>query len=102
MTVHFFDGNYEWAKEKLPAFVCDSADVPIPPTAKKVKEIVNEKQKNLDDLEEMIEQIEINIHLLQKQMESESDLSLLQSIYSELEMLENEREQLYQQLDEVV
>ncbi|WP_223596607.1 ribosomal protection-like ABC-F family protein [Neobacillus bataviensis] len=100
--VHYFDGNYDWAKEKLPAFVCDSADVPIPPTAKKVKEIVNEKLKNLDDLEEMIEQIEMNIHLLQKLMELESDLSLLQSIYSELEMLENEREQLYQQLEEVV
>ncbi|MDN3018669.1 ABC-F type ribosomal protection protein [Neobacillus drentensis] len=101
-TVHFFDGNYDWAKEKLPAFVSNSAFVPNPPSLKKMKEIEHDKPKNLDDLEDMIEQIEINIHLLQRQMESESDLSLLQSIYSELEMLENEREQLYQQLDEVV
>lgn len=101
-TVHFFDGNYDWAKEKLHSFVSESVADIDPSPAKKVKEKVKVKPQNLDVIEEMIEQIEMDIHLLQKQMESVSDVSLLQRIYSDLETLETERDQLYRQLDEVV
>ncbi|MGG3470955.1 ribosomal protection-like ABC-F family protein [Neobacillus pocheonensis] len=101
-TVHFFDGNYDWAKEKLPSFFSVSVEEIASPPVKKVKEKIEVKQQNFDVIEEMIEQIEMDIHLLQKQMESESDLTLLQRFYSELESLEKERDLLYRQLDDVV
>ncbi|MCL6571853.1 MAG: ABC-F type ribosomal protection protein [Bacillus sp. (in: Bacteria)] len=101
--IHFFDGNFDWAKGKL-----DSIDVlPVKLKSslitKKVKVKKGDKPQRTDVIEQEIEQIEAEIHMYKQQMvAAERDLELLQSIYYELEQLENKRNQLYSQLDEVV
>jgi ATP-binding cassette, subfamily F, member 3 len=104
-TVHFFDGNYDWAKEKLREFetkqVYKSPTITPKPLlqGKKGEEKVTEK---VEDIEERIEKIESELHQLKKMLEVERELDLLQKIYLEIENRENERDQLYTLLDEVV
>lgn len=104
-TVHFFDGNYDWAKEKLREFetkqVYKSPTITQKPLlpGKKGEEKVTEK---VEDIEERIEKIELELHQLKKMLEEERELDLLQKIYLEIENRENERDQLYTLLDEVV
>ena len=100
-VVHFFDGNYDWAKGKLEEIQFNKdASIRIqkinPPIVTKVKEQVQE-----DDIEQKIENIEKEINILKQKLEAESELELLQQIYHEIELWENERDQLYSQLDEV-
>jgi len=100
-VVHFFDGNYDWAKGKLEEIQFNQdASIRIqkinPPIVTKVKEQVQE-----DDIEQKIENIEKEINILKQKLEAESELELLQQIYHEIELWENERDQLYSQLDEV-
>ncbi|MFJ7730114.1 ribosomal protection-like ABC-F family protein [Neobacillus sp. NPDC097160] len=101
-AVHFFDGNYDWAKGKLEAIEVKQAanlgmNKIITPKVTKVVE-----QVRTEEIEEKIEQIETEIHILKQKLEAESELELLQKIYFEIELKENEREHLYSQLDEVV
>jgi ATP-binding cassette, subfamily F, member 3 len=56
----------------------------------------------LADIEQEIEELEVQIHLLKQRMETGLDLEMLQKQFTELERLETEREQLYKQLDDVV
>jgi len=101
-TVHFFDGNYDWAKGKLEAIEVKLESKPeinktIPPKVVKVEE-----QIRADDIEQKIEKIEMEIHILKQKLEEESELEILQKIHHEIEGRENERDLLYSQLDEVV
>ncbi|WP_026563659.1 ribosomal protection-like ABC-F family protein [Bacillus sp. UNC41MFS5] len=101
-TVYYFDGNYDWAKGKLeetieiiqperPALTKIS-----PPKASKVEEV------GATLIEEKIEQIEAEIQLLKQKLGDESELELLQKIYLELEERENNRDRLYQELEEII
>jgi ATP-binding cassette subfamily F protein 3 len=101
-SVHFFDGNYDWAKGKLAAIDALTDPVTPPPITKTVKVKQVEKPQRTDVIEEEIEKIEAEIHLLKQQMTTINNLELLQRIYSELEQMESKRNQLYSQLDEVV
>jgi ABC-type multidrug transport system ATPase subunit len=104
--IHFFDGNYDWAKEKLTIQTTIAEIVPEVAKTVKTKPKLNKKpEKNavqLENLEQKLEEIEAEIYLLKQQMESVIDLELLQKFYLELENKEKERDQLYSQLDEVV
>ncbi|MFB3166456.1 ribosomal protection-like ABC-F family protein [Neobacillus sp. 179-C4.2 HS] len=102
-TVYFFDGNYDWAKSKLSAV---KVDHPIR-TEKALLKKVEKPQTaavslTLADIEQKIEELEAQIHLLKQRMETGLDLEMLQKQFTELERLETEREQLYKQLDDVV
>jgi ATP-binding cassette, subfamily F, member 3 len=104
--IHFFDGNYDWAKEKLPTQTTSAVVVPEVSRAGKTKPKQEKKlEKNtvqLESLEQKLEEIEAEIYFLKQQMESVIDLELLQKCYLELEQKEKIRDQLYSQLDEVV
>lgn len=101
-TVHFFDGNYDWAKEKL-------SHMEIPTTAApSIHKVEIQKEKQLGKtinpvtaIEQKLERLEKEIYLLKQKMETVLDLEQLQVQYSELERMENERDELYIQLDEV-
>jgi len=100
-VVHFFDGNYDWAKGKLEEIkVNQDASPRIQklnlPIEKKVEE-----QVRVEDIEQKIEQIETEINILKQKLEAGSELEFLQKINHEIELKENERNQLYSQLDEV-
>ncbi|WML60265.1 ribosomal protection-like ABC-F family protein [Neobacillus sp. PS2-9] len=103
--IHFFDGNYNWAKEKLLEFETKQVykSPTITPKAPLQGKIGEEKDTlKVDDIEERIEKIESELHQLKKMLEEESELNSLQKIYLEIENKENERDQLYTLLDEVV
>ncbi|MGG3561126.1 ribosomal protection-like ABC-F family protein [Neobacillus rhizosphaerae] len=104
-SVHFFDGNYDWAKEKLREF--ETKQIYKTPTSTSKPSLQRTKGEEkyvmkVDDIEERIEKIESELHQLKKMLEEVSELELLQKIYLEIENREIERDQLYILLDEVV
>ncbi|WP_066061892.1 ribosomal protection-like ABC-F family protein [Neobacillus soli] len=101
-TVHYFDGNYDWAKGKLNVFEIKQAEKPALNKITPPKVTKENKLRKADDIEQKIEQLELDISNLKQRLETESELELLQRIYHEIELRENERDQLYSQLDEVV
>ncbi|MDQ1145594.1 ATP-binding cassette subfamily F protein 3 [Bacillus sp. SORGH_AS 510] len=103
-TIHFFDGNYDWAKEKLRELVekQGSTSISNQKASKQFIQPARQEKVKVDDIEERIEQIEFELHQLKRQLEEEIELDLLQKIYMDIESKENERDQLYSLLDEVV
>ncbi|MEH7276996.1 ATP-binding cassette domain-containing protein, partial [Neobacillus vireti] len=102
-TVHFFDGNYDWAKGKL-----STVKVIQPAEPKKIQQKKVEKPQaakapvQVEAIEQQLEELEAEIYSLKLQMESVLDIGMLQKYYAEIEVMEGERDQLYRQLDEVV
>jgi ABC-type multidrug transport system ATPase subunit len=102
-TVYFFDGNYDWAKGKLGAL-----KVVQPAVIEKIApKVVGKSQTaavpvRVVDIEQKLEELEYQIHLLKQKMDTGIDLEMLQKQFTELERLETEREHLYKQLDDVV
>jgi ATP-binding cassette, subfamily F, member 3 len=102
-TVHFFEGNYDWAREKLNVLKVGPVLRPYPKKMDTQKEKQSVKTQNqVIDIEEKLENIEEEILALKQIMETIMDLELLQHHYSELENMERERERLYSILDQVV
>ncbi|MFP5116346.1 ribosomal protection-like ABC-F family protein [Bacillaceae bacterium C204] len=101
-SVHFFDGNYDWAKGKLAETMeTKPMEKPLlikttPPKGTKVE------IDGADVLEEKIEQIEAEIQVLKQKLGEESQLELLQKIYHEIEQREYNRDGLYRQLEEII
>jgi len=101
-SVHFFDGNYDWAKGKLAETIetkpmeKPSLIKTTPPKGTKVE------IDGADVLEEKIEQIEAEIQDLKQRLGEESQLELLQKIYYEIEQRETNRDRLYRQLEEII
>lgn len=102
-TIHFFDGNYDWAKGKLSTVeVVQPAEPERMPQKKVEKPQATKVSVQVVDIEQKLEELESKIHSLNKKMESVMDIETLQKYYAELEGMEGERDQLYRQLDEVV
>ncbi len=101
-TVHFYDGNYDWAKEKLILKEIKPVEKSLPKNLIMPKVKNSKERVSTDSIEDKIEEIEMAIHSLKQQLEAESELELLQKIYQEIELRENQRESLYLQLDEIV
>ncbi|WHY84166.1 ABC-F type ribosomal protection protein [Neobacillus novalis] len=99
-TVHFFNGNYDWAKAKLNELEVKPIEQAVQTKIKpqKVKKV--EEDISLNKIEDKIEQIEAEIYKLKQQLEVENEWELLQKIYHEIELRESECEDLYLQLDE--
>lgn len=101
-TVHFFDGNYDWAKGKLDETIeIKQPEKPVS-TKTSVPNVSKVEEDGADMLEEKIEQIEAEIQLLKQKLGEESELELLQKIYRELELREINRDSLYRQLEEII
>jgi ATP-binding cassette, subfamily F, member 3 len=100
-TVHFFDGNYDWAKGKLTTV---STPEPSPFIAKPTQKVEKPKEVSIsvDEIEIKLEELESNIFSLKKKMETMMDVELLQKLYVELALLEEERDRWYKHLEEVV
>lgn len=101
-TVHFFDGNYDWAKGKLDETIeIKQPEKPVS-TKTSIPNVSKVEEDGADMLEEKIEQIEVEIQLLKQKLGEESELELLQKIYHELELREINRDRLYRQLEEII
>ncbi|MEH7158553.1 ribosomal protection-like ABC-F family protein [Neobacillus drentensis] len=100
--VHFFNGNYEWAKSKLDETrELKQSEKPVV-TKTPIPKVSRVEEDKSDELEERIEQIEAEILDLKQRLGEESELELLQKIYHELELREKRRDRLYQQLEEII
>jgi ATPase subunit of ABC transporter with duplicated ATPase domains len=102
-TVRFFDGNYDWAKRKLE----ETITIKLPPEKPELSKtslpkVLKVEKDEAGVLEEKIEEIEAEIQNLKQKLGVESELELLQKIYHELELRENSRDRLYQQLEEII
>ncbi|WP_080848913.1 ribosomal protection-like ABC-F family protein [Cytobacillus gottheilii] len=98
--VHGFDGNYQWAKQKM--FERTSRLQPGAEEKKKAApaRLRSPKQKDLQprDLEEVLEEVEKKISGLEERLAEVQDLELLQQLFAEKEKLEQQWEELYEQL----
>ncbi|MEH7254343.1 ABC-F type ribosomal protection protein [Neobacillus niacini] len=102
-TVHFFDGNYDWAKGKLSAVKVDQLEQKdAPKKVDKPKNVVVPVKAVAVDIEQKLEELEDQILSLKQQMEAELDLEKLQEQFTQLQQMEMVRESLYMQLDDVV
>ena len=100
-TVHFFDGNYDWAKGKLSAVKVDQPEPKeVPKKIDKPKAVI--VPVKAVDIEQKLEELEDKILSIKQQMETELDLEILQEHFAQLEQMEIERDSLYEQLDDVV
>ncbi len=104
--VHSFDGNYDWAKGKLQQ--SQSKNIPLQ-SVKKEKAIVQVKENkcsllksDLVQIENSIAEVEANLFSVEKRLNEQSDLALLQEFYIEKEKLEAVREALYFQLEQLI
>ncbi|MDR7240260.1 ribosomal protection-like ABC-F family protein [Neobacillus drentensis] len=102
-TVRFFDGNYDWAKRKLEETITIKQPPEKPVLSKKsLPKVSKVEEDEVGTLEVEIEEIEAEIQDLKQKLGIESELGLLQKIYHELELRENSRDRLYQQLEEII
>jgi ATPase subunit of ABC transporter with duplicated ATPase domains len=108
--LHYFDGGYSWAKEKLDeqrekeVIVEEVQLAPVPLAAKVLTKEPKEKnrQKQIEELERTLEQLEEKVAMLEAELNKERELNKLQEMYEEKEKLEKEREELYELLDDLI
>ena len=104
--VHFFDGNYDWAKGKLQQI--QQRIMPLQAVKKEresVKLKVSTSRKpnlGLEQLEISIAEVEENLYSIEKGLNQQKDLAALQNLYREKEKLEARREELYLQLEALI
>ncbi|UII56483.1 ABC-F type ribosomal protection protein [Cytobacillus spongiae] len=98
--VQVFDGNYDWAKAKR-----GEIHRKEPAPLKAVKELkpspIKEKKPShsFEKYEVLLESIEQKIYEMDEALKNEMELDTLQKIYSEKQRLEDERAELYQELE---
>ncbi|UCZ53076.1 ATP-binding cassette domain-containing protein [Bacillus shivajii] len=106
--MHFFKGNYDYARQKF----IEKKETSQPP-ADEEKNLKNEqknkgkrnpkkKQKTIIEVETDLERIETKIEELDRQLMQENDVETLQQWYEEKEALEKEREDLYSNLERLL
>ncbi|MBY0123712.1 ribosomal protection-like ABC-F family protein [Bacillus sp. S/N-304-OC-R1] len=99
-AVYGFDGNYDWAREKIK----NVQDIQLhPKVTEKMKSSPPLKEDNvhrkIDQLEEEIEKVEDRLSELDKQLNQESDLQKMQDLFHDMKQLEVRRNELYKQLE---
>ncbi|MBM7096240.1 ATP-binding cassette domain-containing protein [Bacillus sp. H-16] len=98
--LHFFNGDYEWAKQKL----AERKEKGEEPAKTKKKTAVPDKRKETassssDTIEKQLEECEAAIHQLETRLIEEESLEALQKLYDQKEKLEKKRTELYEQLE---
>jgi ATP-binding cassette, subfamily F, member 3 len=106
--LHFFNGGYSWAKAKLDeqrekeVLLKEVQAAPI--NAKMLPREPKGKshQKQIEELELTLEQLEEKVAKLEAELNMEKDLKNLQEMYEIKENLEKERETLYELLSDLI
>ncbi|MDM5227004.1 ABC-F type ribosomal protection protein [Cytobacillus sp. NJ13] len=102
--LHYYEGNYDWARKKMEEK--RKAEIEVPAVKKAKIAAVSPKKNNkglaLEELEYAIEQLETSLIKLETVLEKEMDLEKLQIAYQEKEELEKQREELYGKLDAIL
>ncbi|MGM0751987.1 MAG: ribosomal protection-like ABC-F family protein [Bacillota bacterium] len=98
--LHYFDGPYSWAKEKLPELV--PQEVPEAPVKKQAapKVVPKKPSRTMEEIEAELERVEEEIFAIEEKLLAQSDLDILQELYMEKEQKEKERDKMYQELED--
>lgn len=102
--LHYYEGNYDWARKKMEEKRKVEIEVPAVKKAKIAAVSPKKNNKGLapEELEYAIEQLETSLIKLGTVLEKEVDLEKLQIAYLEKEELEKQREELYGKLDAIL
>jgi ATP-binding cassette, subfamily F, member 3 len=102
--LHYYEGNYDWARKKMEEKRKAQIEVPAVKKAKIAAVSPKKNNKGLapEELEYAIEQLETSLIKLETVLEKEMDLEKLQMAYQEKEELEKQREELYGKLDAII
>ncbi|NMH70819.1 ABC-F family ATP-binding cassette domain-containing protein [Bacillus sp. RO3] len=96
-NLYFFNGPYSWAKEKLPAPKEMPAVVKKKGTVR--KEVSIKPDRKVEDIEMELERVEEEIYTIEEKLLTQTDLTILQELYEQKEQKENERDDMYQELE---
>lgn len=105
-TLHCYEGNYTWAKEKVEKRRAEAVQVrtenkkSTPTQQSQQKEPLKNKRRDNEVLEKEIVILEARIFELDNKLIEVQDLELLQQLYKEKEDLEWQWEKLCEQLDD--
>lgn len=102
-TVYRFEGNYDWAKEKMPETMSQTVEVST--QSKNEQKFVREQKtpprNNVKiELEKELQKLEEKIHQQDIELARTKDLAMLQRVYQEKEQLEMQWEQVFYQLSQ--
>lgn len=102
--LHYYEGDYDWARKKMEEKRKEEIVVPAVKKAKIAAVSPKKNNKGLapEELEYAIEQLETSLIKLEMVLEKEMDFEKLQIAYQEKEELEKQREELYGKLDAIL
>jgi ATPase subunit of ABC transporter with duplicated ATPase domains len=98
--LHHFTGNYSWARKKLDERKTqeEKRQEKVPPI--KMVEMKNtSNEKEIEKLEKQLEEAESILAELTIIMEQENSLEKLQSYFEQQKLMEEKRDEIYQQLE---
>ncbi|KKI89197.1 ABC transporter ATP-binding protein [Bacillus sp. SA1-12] len=100
--VHCFEGNYNWAKDKMVLKKSKAKQVTVEKDKNKLpamKKTIEEQNVKYEFAEKDLERVEQKISELERSLGEIQELEHLQQLYKEKEELERQWEELYEQLD---
>ncbi|TYS90222.1 ribosomal protection-like ABC-F family protein [Rossellomorea aquimaris] len=100
--LYFFDGPYSWAKEKLPELVPQEVPAVVVKKEAPPKAAPEKPSRKMEEVEAELERVEEEIFSIEEMLLSQEDLDILQELYKEKEQKEQDRDKMYQELEELM
>jgi ATP-binding cassette, subfamily F, member 3 len=100
--LYFFDGPYSWAKEKLPELVPQEVPAVVVKKEAAPKASPEKPSRKMEEVEAELERVEEEIFSIEEKLLSQEDLDILQELYKEKEQKEQDRDKMYQELEELM
>lgn len=100
--LYFFDGPYSWAKEKLPELVPQEVSAAVVKKVAPLKAVPEKPSRTIEEVEGELERVEEEIFSIEEMLLTQGDLDILQELYKEKEQKEQDRDKMYQELEELM
>ncbi|MGF3104319.1 ribosomal protection-like ABC-F family protein [Rossellomorea sp. DUT-2] len=100
--LYFFDGPYSWAKEKLPELVPQEVPAAVVKKEAPLKAVLEKPSRTMEEVEAELERVEEEIFSIEEMLLTQEDLDILQELYKEKEQKEQDRDKMYQELEELM
>ncbi|MGM0828686.1 MAG: ribosomal protection-like ABC-F family protein [Bacillota bacterium] len=100
--LYFFDGPYSWAKEKLPELVPQEVSAAVVKKEAPAKAATKKPSRTMEEVEAELERVEEEIFSIEEMLLTQGDIDILQELYKEKEEKEQDRDKMYQELEELM
>ncbi|MDA2236493.1 ABC-F type ribosomal protection protein [Bacillus cereus] len=102
-AIYHFAGNYSWARKKLQELSSKKEETEkAKKTVEKTKIQINKEGEKLEQFEVELEEVENSLQENNQRMEIETDLLKLQTLFEQKLILEQQRNDLYRDLEEFI